>query len=287
VNKKEVLTFVAALLAASVGAAEPDFTTLIGHRGESEDAPENTLPAYRLAVDRGFGFECDVYLSRDGRVYTFHDPNLTRTSGGANTNKCSDVTWDEVSALDVGSWGRWKGSQFAGTRPALLEEVLRLARPGRWIYIDMKTLTGDPVPYIRDILAGQTTANPGNVLFLAGTVACGKELRKHLPEYKVLYCANSRHGWKEDSPPVAVDEVLATMREMDAAGLDIRFDRDVITADFVKTVKDAGYEFHFWIYGRDRAEDVAEAFRNGADTVTTNCPKRMMDECRGAALSGE
>ena len=82
-NKGMALISAAALFAASASAAEPDYSTLIGHRGESEDAPENTLPAYRLAADRGFGFECDVYLSRDGRVYTFHDPNLTRTSGGA------------------------------------------------------------------------------------------------------------------------------------------------------------------------------------------------------------
>ena len=43
--------------AFAVGLA-PD--TLISHRGESVDAPENTLPACRMAVDRGFGFECDV-----------------------------------------------------------------------------------------------------------------------------------------------------------------------------------------------------------------------------------
>ena len=72
--------------------AIPAQDTLISHRGESVDAPENTLPACKSAVDRGFGFECDVYLSKDGRVFTFHDNTLTRTTGGANTNKCCDVT---------------------------------------------------------------------------------------------------------------------------------------------------------------------------------------------------
>lgn len=36
----------------------------INHRGYSVDAPENTLPAFKMAVDRGFGFECDIYISR-------------------------------------------------------------------------------------------------------------------------------------------------------------------------------------------------------------------------------
>ena len=119
--------------AAAFAVNIPDYTTLIAHRGESIDAPENTLPAFKTAVERGFGFECDIYLSKDGRVFTFHDRDLKRTTGGANTNRCCDVTWDEVSRLDVGNWGKWKGSKFAGTRPALLEEVLSLARDGRYL----------------------------------------------------------------------------------------------------------------------------------------------------------
>ena len=66
----------------------------------------NTLPAYKTAVERGFGFECDVYLSKDGRVITFHDGDLKRVTAGANTNRCADVTWDEISRLDVGAQDR-------------------------------------------------------------------------------------------------------------------------------------------------------------------------------------
>lgn len=101
---------VGALLCAfsqgGAAAAQIGYDTLIAHRGESFDAPENTLHAYKMAVERGFGFECDVYLSKDGRVFTFHDRDLKRTTAGANTNKCADVTWDEISKLDVGGWGK-------------------------------------------------------------------------------------------------------------------------------------------------------------------------------------
>ena len=64
------------------------YDTLIAHRGESNDAPENTLPAYKMAVGRGFGFECDVYLSKDGRVFTFHDRDLKRTTAGEHEQVC-------------------------------------------------------------------------------------------------------------------------------------------------------------------------------------------------------
>ncbi len=115
---------VAGLAVGCCSVVRPGYDTLIAHRGESLDAPENTLVAYKMAVERGFGFECDIYLSKDGRVFTFHDRNLKRVTDGANTNRCGDVTWDEISRLDVGGWGKWKGSKFEGTRPALLEEIL-------------------------------------------------------------------------------------------------------------------------------------------------------------------
>ena len=100
---------------------KPAYDTLICHRGESKDAPENTLPAYRMAVDRGFGFECDIYLSKDKRLFTFHDGNLKRTTGGVHTEKCTAASWEEtVSKVNVGGWGKWKGSRFDPTRPALL-----------------------------------------------------------------------------------------------------------------------------------------------------------------------
>ena len=128
-----------AALAGCATVSKPGYDTLIAHRGESKDAPENTLPAYKLAVERGFGFECDLYLSKDGRVFTFHDSNLKRTTDGANSSKCSEVTWaDTLSKLDVGSWGKWRDSKFAGTPPALLEDVLALAKNGRRIYLEIK-----------------------------------------------------------------------------------------------------------------------------------------------------
>ncbi len=78
---RAALAIAAGAVLAAQGASVPSLETFISHRGESVDAPENTLPAYRTAVSRGFGFECDIYLSKDGRVFTFHDRTLTRTSG--------------------------------------------------------------------------------------------------------------------------------------------------------------------------------------------------------------
>lgn len=263
----------AKLLASALltGSAAPSHSTLIAHRGESVDAPENTLPAYRTAVDRGFGFECDIYLSKDGRCFTFHDRDLSRTTAGANTNRCADVTWDEVSKLDVGGWGKWKGSKFEGTRPALLEEVLDLARQDRKIYVEIK-VGPEIVPYVKKVFAASAKASLESVLFISFNARTCAELKKQMPDYAVYFLLST--GKSPDRPWTA-DEIVSRLKELGADGIDIRFDPRVHDAAFVKTVHDAGYSFHVWTV--DEPELMKKAFAAGADTLTTNCAQKLLE----------
>ena len=265
----------AAVLAGCVTVNEPSYTTLIAHRGESVDAPENTLPAYRTAVERGFGFECDIYLSKDKQLYTFHDTSLTRTTSGANTNRCTDVDWATVEKLNVGGWGKWKGSKFDPTRPALFSEVLALARDGRYIYVEVKGNDPSWVPYIRDEIRKASNVNPGNVLFITfGDKVCA-ELKRQLPEYKAFFLLGTYRNWKDRTNPWTSDEIVARLRELNADGIDIRFDPDVHDAAFVSRVKAAGFEFHVWTV--DDLKKAERAFAAGVDSLTTNCAQKLLD----------
>ena len=273
--KKTAVAAVAAFSALSAAfAAVPAKDTLISHRGESIDAPENTLPAYKTAVERGFGFECDVYLSADGRVFTFHDRDLKRTTDGACTKSCAEATWEEVAKADVGNWGKWKGSKFKGTRPALLEEVLELARDGRWIYVEVKP-GPEIVPFIKDVFAKQKNATPRNALFIAFNRETCKALKAQMPEYRVYWLTSSRvrkdGAWSKITP----EYVIEGIRETGADGVDCHYSPDVIDATFVKKIRDAGYDFHVWTV--DAFDNAVEAFARGAQTVTTNCAKRQLD----------
>jgi glycerophosphoryl diester phosphodiesterase len=56
---------------------------IIAHRGDSANWPENTLPAFRAALDVGADLiELDVQMTRDGEVVVIHDPVLDRTTSG-------------------------------------------------------------------------------------------------------------------------------------------------------------------------------------------------------------
>ena len=272
-----VFAVAAATAAEAAHAATIGYDTLISHRGESVDAPENTLPAYRTAVERGFGFECDIYLSADKRLFTFHDSNLKRTTGGASTENCVEASWsDTISKVNVGGWGKWKGSKFDPTRPALLEEVLELARDGRRIYVEVKGDEPEWVPYIKDTLAGQKMANPGNVLFITfGERVCA-ELKRQMPEYKTYWLTGFRRSGKK---PVTAEYLIGKLRQTGADGVDCRYDSSVVTEELISAVRAAGCEFHVWTV--DSLDKALEAFRRGAQTVTTNCAKKLLDEYRG------
>ncbi len=252
----------------AANSTTPGHNTLISHRGESVDAPENTLPAYRMAVERGFGFECDVYLSKDGRVFTLHDRDLRRITGGANTKRCCDVTWADLEKVDVGNWGKWRNSRFKGTRPALLEEVLELARDGRWIYVEVKP-GPKIVPYIKDIFAAQSKATPANTLFISFNEETCKALKAQMPQYKVLWLS----GTGRKTTP---EYFIAKCRELGVDGIDVKYNAQILTAGFVKKVRDAGLEFH--VFTVDKLEDTMTAFSRGIQTVTTNCAKNQLDE---------
>lgn len=260
----------------------PSKTTLIAHRGESEDAPENTLPAYRMAVDRDFGFECDCYLSSDKQVFMFHDRNLARTTNGASDKSCWEASWDEIKNLDVGAWGKWAGSKYVGTKPCLLKDVLPLARNGRKIYLEVKNPDEEIVPFIKEILDAQSTATPENLLFISFRKNICKALKDQLPQYTVYLLTSTHEDWGTGSmgdytkPLVTTENMIDSLRQTGADGIDCQYTNDYTTADMIAAVHAIGKSFHVWTV--DSLKDALEAFRRGADTVTTNCAQRLLTE---------
>ena len=70
------------------------------HRGLwNEERPENSIPAFKAAVDGGFGIECDVQLTKDGIPIIFHDDTLARMCGV--DKKVSDLTLEEIKELKL------------------------------------------------------------------------------------------------------------------------------------------------------------------------------------------
>lgn len=119
---------------------------IIAHRGASAHAPENTLPAFRLALEHGAdGIELDVMLSQDQKLIVIHDVTLERTTNG--TGKVPDFNADELRQLDA---GLWFSEAFQNTRLPLLEEVFEQLGGKLLINVELKNYHSprDPLPDI-------------------------------------------------------------------------------------------------------------------------------------------
>lgn len=102
----------------------------IAHRGARAFAPENTVPAIRMAQRLGANvIELDVQMSRDGELIVFHDDSVIRCSDGLSKFPdhsdygVSVFTWEELAVLDVGTWYVHELAKPALQRQPYLREV--------------------------------------------------------------------------------------------------------------------------------------------------------------------
>lgn len=113
-------------------------------------APENTLAAFRKAVEMGADWiELDVRFTADLRLAVIHDAGLRRTTDGRG--RVRDHSLDQLSRLDAGSWF---GPQFVGERIPSLPEVIRQFRDtGLGLLIEIKSDAADPPDAAERVLA--------------------------------------------------------------------------------------------------------------------------------------
>src|SRR5919112_42952 len=113
----------------------------LAHRGASALVPENTIEAFRLAVEAGAGgLELDVHMTRDGHIVVIHDATVDRTTNG--TGAISEMTLAELRGPDAGynfspDGGPTRPYRGRGSKVPLLERVLR-EFPGVAVNIDIK-----------------------------------------------------------------------------------------------------------------------------------------------------
>ena len=120
------------LQADEIPIQENTIIRTINHRGYNADAPENTLPAYRLSRKHGFKYvETDVAFTSDGVAVCLHDETINRTARNADGTAISEtiyiknITYAQALTYD---YGIWKAPEFAGTKLPTYKEWLLLCK---------------------------------------------------------------------------------------------------------------------------------------------------------------
>ena len=138
-------------LTAAVCADEPRYATpphqggiyVIAHRGAHAGIPENTLAAYRKAIELGADFvEIDLRTTRDGALVSIHNRTVDAYVLDGTRGNVSDFTLAQLQTLDIGTrvGPRWKDE-----RVPTFDEILRLCKNKIGIYVDLKQADIDRV----------------------------------------------------------------------------------------------------------------------------------------------
>ena len=234
---------------------------LVAHRGESFDAPENTLASVNLAWNRNAdAVEIDVHLSKDKHVVVIHDPNTKRT-GGRN-KKVINQTLEELKELDVGSW---KQKKYKNERIPTLKEVLETVPQEKTLIIEIKS-DKKILPYIKeDILNSYVGLRQIEIIsFDYSTVIAAKMM---LPEVRVLYLANLDYSWITRISSPSAEKLINRVNEGKLDGLNVWAGK-MLTQSFVKKVNEANLLLYVWTVNNPIFAKTL--FSWGVDAVTTD-----------------
>lgn len=251
------ITAVLLLICIAIHAEEP---MIVAHRGASRDAPENTIPAFKLAWEQGAdAIEGDFYLTKDGHIVCMHDKNTKRV-GNANL-VVKESTLAELRRLDVGAY---RGRKYRGTVIPTISEVFATVPGTKKIYIEIKCGT-EIIPTLLDRIR-ESGLKPEQIVVICFNDKVIQALKAKAPQYKAFWLS----GFKKDTSGKTMpspEAVLETLKRIKADGFSSSKD---ITEPFVRAVKAHGYEYHVWTV--DDLKTAGRFRKWGAGSITTNVP---------------
>ena len=246
---------------------EPHLPILVAaHRGDSQNAPENTLAAFLRARELGADLvELDVHVSADGDVVVIHDEKVDRTTDGRG--EVARLRTAELRQLSAGSWfaDRW-----AGELVPLLDEVLDLCR-------------GHLVPMI-EIKARRKRAPD------AGRRVAEALARHGLEEKAVVICRDAARVQEVHaaSPATPLSVLTITKRQARGAlrtpgvrGVDCYWKS--LSLGLVRELRQGAFFLTPWTVNRPR--DWERLVRIGCEAIITDCPLLLRDHAERLELA--
>ena len=248
---------------------------IIGHRGASAIAPENTMASFREALAVGAdGIEFDVRLTRDGVPIVIHDSTLRRTGG--LPDRVADLTSAEISKVDVGSWfaqknGLPRGTFANETVPSLAELFTLFQSNNSTLCLEMKS---DSPADQRALAEACVRAIDEHLLKKRVIVECFqlpalKILKDIDPEIKTVALFEPTFT----NPSVLSDQrIIEQARDVGAAALALH--HRLARESLVQRAKDAGLHVAVWTV--DDPAWIVRARAIGVDALITNDPAAML-----------
>lgn len=236
----------------------PGRPLVIAHRGASGYRPENTLPAYELAVAQAADMiEIDLHRSRDGAIVVAHDAELERLGGHGEIGA---ATLKELRDLDAGG----------GARIPTLDEVLDSFGERIPFNLELKQAGHGPYPGL-PALAVEGVTRRGlldRMLFSSFYDPLLQELRRYEARARVALLISRRgpERWQERARALGAEAVNPEL--------------PLVDREFVERAHGEGLAVY--VFTVDPADEMRRLLELGVDGLFTNVPDRMrrvLDDC--------
>jgi glycerophosphoryl diester phosphodiesterase len=251
---------------------DPPRPRLFGHRGASAHYPENTLPAFRAAVEAGVPYlELDIWATADGYVVAHHDETLLRLCG--DPRRISDVTLAELQKLDAGLGFSPDGSNRPcfgrGITVPTLAEVFK-AFPAAYFNIEVKQETPTIEAQVLAVIDSAGMAD--RVLLAAEQDSIMQRLRPLCGPIPTSFSFGELaafFGWLQGGcrgdfrPPGVALQIPESWEG-----------RTLVTAETVRAAHSLGLEVHVWTVNEPR--DMERLLAIGVDGLMSDYPERLV-----------
>jgi glycerophosphoryl diester phosphodiesterase len=254
-------------MCASCASVNEPRMVVIAHRGDSKQAPENTLAAFRQATRTGANYvELDARASADGTLYVLHDATLDRTTNAVRVLGRTKVALKQlhdkqINELDAGGWF---ADRFAGERVPTLTAALDVIQAGSRTLLEQKD--GSAEAYVRLLrekrLVGKLIVQSFDWQFLA-------DLHKLEPNQRLAALGEKQMD----------DSKWAKLPGTGARIAAWRFDD--LSTKLVAQFHGRGYKV--WAWTPDNPDDWDRLIEMGVDGIITNQPRDLVDRLREQA----
>jgi glycerophosphoryl diester phosphodiesterase len=222
---------------------------VIAHRGYSKVAPENTLAAFKAAIDAGADvLELDVQRTKDGQLVVMHDHDIERTTDGKGA--VEDFTLEQLKQLDAGGWF---GPSFVGERVPTLDEVLALAKGRANVMIELKGRKAPLIPPLVSQAIGRFGMGKDVIVssFYYGPL---ETMRTLTPMLSIGALVLPTHGPAKRARALQASTAQAYFK--------------AVAPNDVRDAHDAGLQVHVWTV--NAPEDMARMAKAGVDGIITD-----------------
>ncbi len=225
------------------------------HRGYSSIAPENTMSAFKKAIEAGADyFECDVRYTKDRKIVVLHDSTLDRTTN--RSGLLSSKTYSEISKLEAGYTLKFD-SDFKNERIPTLREVLQLAKENIKVEIEIKDahMADDVVSLIEELKMEEEVSV---IAFNFNEIRRVKEINATIP---VKYLVGRKWGQTE------IDKIISIGGEyIGPSGVPTYTQVQLAHINNIKIIS----------YTLNSSQEIQSAIYSGIDGIATNYPLRSI-----------